>query len=699
MTGEYSEQELDVLIEDEEEVDLQHDDDCNIYDLHFYGGIRTCLSCGASNADPATHDKASLYKDIRQRTELRLLSVKKGEFGDEVHCLLIHCEVEKPPDYEAISYTWADESGNDTESRTIYISSSPFAVTVNCEAALKRVRMPGRARTIWIDAVCINQENKDEQNHQVQLMHKIYSRAKKVLIYLGESMDEDLNGLEYISWVRLNQIDRLSHDACWEMKRAIRSLLRRRYFSRVWVLQEVYLARDKVILCGEFEVSWERLQGIIGFLRLTEPLPKVLTLGTRMVQDTSQLLQFFDLARDSQAKDPRDKVFAVFGMIDCAENLGYVADYCECVEETYSRIAVLLAETSGLIPILARAVCRRNIQTLPSWVTDWSHAYSDDLPTLPDNDRKDFFPTIFLDKRQHEIGFVGARLCCLERGLCQLLPVAAGRGTSGEVPEGMLGEMLVEMLKEMLKETLREMLGEMPKETREETLEKTLKEILEEVLEEMRKERLEDMRNERLEKMLEKSLKEILKKMLEEMPEKLENVLNGLYKGRVPGGWGQQGRRRMQESVLDTVLNGRLKVKAPVDVPLRWQVLKEMLGMPTKVPKGWRKEKVLENSTPIENARQVLKRAVWKRLRAVLSEELYTNPRTVFRTELKGTLGRVPERVRYGGEIRGIKGSAKEPPKKALERVVRIILERRTLLEKQLEVETLKPEWLWLKRG
>ncbi|KAK4119254.1 HET-domain-containing protein, partial [Parathielavia appendiculata] len=309
-----------------------HNPLCNFLELHSSGGIRRCLTCYSADVDPAAHGEATRwFKPIRQKTELRLLSVKAGNFGDVVHCWLIPCKLENRPTYEAISYTWADEFGDATKSREIYLNNSPLRVTVNCEAALRRVRLPERARTIWIDAVCINQEDQQERGHQVQLMPEIYAGARRVLIYLGEPTNVEYESVSYISdRLRFNQDDlKLCDEPTLSAiaRRALCSLLSRRYFSRIWILQEVSLAKEATLI--EFDKP-----------RYREP---------------SQLLELLDLARNSDAKDPRDKVFAVFGMINCAESLGYVADYKEETEGTYSRIAVQLSEAHGLMAILVRA--------------------------------------------------------------------------------------------------------------------------------------------------------------------------------------------------------------------------------------------------------------------------------------------------------------------------------------------------------
>lgn len=227
-------------------------------------------------------------------------------------------------------------------------------------------------------------------------MPQIYSVAYRALIYLGEPTNDELKGFQYIKErvgpnqdivTRLYQVQVGSWEA---VRQTIGSLLNRRYFSRVWILQEVALAKEALVLCGEYGVTWEYFRDLARDSQATDPqgqvlnasplfesrpLPKVLEFSARKYRDSSQLLPLLDLARDSQATDQRDKVFAVFGMINLADRLGYVPDYTENVEETYRRAVVLVCETNGLTSILERAVCHRNIQTLPPWVTDWSHPY------------------------------------------------------------------------------------------------------------------------------------------------------------------------------------------------------------------------------------------------------------------------------------------------------------------------------------
>lgn len=314
---------IDILLEKEYLERLEGDE------LGYAEEIRTNLAAPA--------EALWEYKDIRQKTELRLQLVDPGELNDDVHCTLDHWEIKKCPEYEAISYTWADESGIDTKSETIYLNGSLFPVTANCKAALRRVRMHQEQRTIWIDAVCINQENKDERGHQVQLMPNIYMGAKKVLIYIGEPTSEEE---KFFSMIRpkiltehgpkgighvIRELLTQHNQGC--IGPAIHLLLRRRYFSRVWILQEIDFAREQQVLCGEYEVPWKLFRRIPKFIHEIEKngnrstsLPKALTLERRKYREPSHFVDLLDLARNTEATNQRDKVFAVFGMLNCAEH-------------------------------------------------------------------------------------------------------------------------------------------------------------------------------------------------------------------------------------------------------------------------------------------------------------------------------------------------------------------------------------------
>jgi hypothetical protein len=99
---------------------------------------------------------------------------------------------DEPPAYEAISYTWGGQSPS--PHHVLFCinangSKNKVEITENCHDALRRFRLPDSVRSVWIDSVCINQSDLDEKAHQISLMGLVYSRAGRVLIWLGHDPD------------------------------------------------------------------------------------------------------------------------------------------------------------------------------------------------------------------------------------------------------------------------------------------------------------------------------------------------------------------------------------------------------------------------------------------------------------------------------------------------------------------------------
>lgn len=88
-------------------------------------------------------------------------------------------------DYTALSYSWDAQR----PSYRIKVDGFTLCITPNCEAAMRRLRNHTEVVILWIDSICINQspEAIEERNQQVGLMGEIYKRAKRVVVWLGES--------------------------------------------------------------------------------------------------------------------------------------------------------------------------------------------------------------------------------------------------------------------------------------------------------------------------------------------------------------------------------------------------------------------------------------------------------------------------------------------------------------------------------
>ncbi|RAR10684.1 HET-domain-containing protein [Stemphylium lycopersici] len=115
-------------------------------------------------------------------------------------------------------------------------------------------------RTLWIDAICIDQANPEERNQQVQMMSRIYTRSANVCIWLGEDGDEDQRAINFIreEITHLKEFDAISSDEKYSEKwHALMMLMQREWFSRRWVVQEISLAKDAQIYCGPYSVPWK----------------------------------------------------------------------------------------------------------------------------------------------------------------------------------------------------------------------------------------------------------------------------------------------------------------------------------------------------------------------------------------------------------------------------------------------------------
>ena len=331
-------------------------------------------------------NRTSYVYDKLGESNIRLLSIHPGQFDDEVYCQLLQESLKNLPVYDAISYTWADDSGDRQKNKTIRLGSELFAVTTSCQLALRRARLHGKL-TVWIDAVCINQDDKNERTHQVRLMAQVYANARSVMVYIGE---ESTTSSEAIGIITGGVLPKLLMPFG-----AVAELLSRPYFWRVWVLQEIALARKATLVCGNATIPWadfatriRRLHMVGGlsdpgnkwpFLR-DKPgrigrIPLALSFVTPEFRSIEQLPRLLDLSSFCEATDPRDKVYGLLGLATGTEGYGFFPDYNTDLEGVYIKTAILIAASCGVLPLLVRAVCRRSISRALPWVPDWrSHS-------------------------------------------------------------------------------------------------------------------------------------------------------------------------------------------------------------------------------------------------------------------------------------------------------------------------------------
>lgn len=195
-----------------------------------------------------SHERLAQY-----RTSIRLLTVL-GSFNGRIHCELSHTTLEKAPRYYAVSYMW----GDDAVMREIFIDGNSMYVRDNIWQFLRKVRNAkiNRRTPLWIDAICIDQTQNEERNHQVRLMDKIYSQAETVLIWLGQCAEprnclSDLN-----NWSPPRSACK---GRCRDLLHPMLNVLHDPYWSRMWIVQEIYLAQEILVLHGRQSAQWDNL--------------------------------------------------------------------------------------------------------------------------------------------------------------------------------------------------------------------------------------------------------------------------------------------------------------------------------------------------------------------------------------------------------------------------------------------------------
>lgn len=181
-------------------------------------------------------------------------------------------------DFLALSYTWGDP----IRTKMILLNGQPLRITLNLEGFL-RTFATGHPEMnhskLWIDAICINQEDLEERNAQVLRMSSIYSSAQEVIVWLGEQTEEA--AVEYAEMTRLCEQLAVSDDSHKEnvyldilesftiMSRLGRMdfLLNSPWWRRLWVLQEFVLAKRVRFLRGlvdmDYHVLFEIVYGVV----------------------------------------------------------------------------------------------------------------------------------------------------------------------------------------------------------------------------------------------------------------------------------------------------------------------------------------------------------------------------------------------------------------------------------------------------
>ena len=363
------------------------------------------------------------YSALSAKTSMiRLVEVLPGGTIDQIRCCLHHVDLDDLPrsqsssferiNYDALSYTWDAQAFY----QFVWCDDKVLPITQNLHNALKRMRRSSSSIMLWVDAICINQTDVAERNRQVGLMRQIFNRASQVTAWLGEE-DTDTKSafalVEKISAVTTNITQEAVRDNFWtphfmeniglpRLPNAqwytLSKLFGRPYFKRIWVVQELVVARNAVARYGSLTIRWEHIEHV-GRVLLATGWRKAFNIRSRtsprapVFQKTiSNIRQSFSelqggrgmtvglllcVTRRFLATDPRDKVVALIGL---ANNLtsqranSILPNYSKSTADVYRDVTgfSIVEEKSLSLLSVVEDISERQISNLPFWVPDYS---------------------------------------------------------------------------------------------------------------------------------------------------------------------------------------------------------------------------------------------------------------------------------------------------------------------------------------
>ncbi|QIW97251.1 hypothetical protein AMS68_002769 [Peltaster fructicola] len=348
--------------------------------------------------------------------EIRLLHLHRKLPFCGVRASIAIVRLDKLPTYEAISYTW----GNSQDRCTILLQGKRFSTTRSAWEALTTHGSFWRPMTVWIDQICINQNDDIEKGQQVAMMFDIYSNADRVVAHLGTSpfAKVAVGMLSELMWQEFQDSDTelagfMAVATLFHNYEAICELLQHPWFSRIWVVQEVAAAKELAVAYGGFMIDWESMASALRVLlrpgirdglvlrpalfdKISRALINVMEmmeighqvrmnraggLKIEVLKLTAAYSLPYMLGKTSgfMASDMRDKIYALQSVSLPArrphgESVLLEYDYTQSIESLYLELAlrVVFHSPEPYYMMNFAGLSKQGQLELPSWVPDWT---------------------------------------------------------------------------------------------------------------------------------------------------------------------------------------------------------------------------------------------------------------------------------------------------------------------------------------
>ena len=326
-----------------------------------------------------------------QQGNIRLLHLEPRD--DRLTVNLVSVSLEDEPDYEALSYTWGDA----TTRKEIRCGDQSVTVSENLYDALRHLRCTNRVRTLWVDAICINQVDIAEKSAQICMMADIFEKAQAVLVWIGKEDNETEQA--FLEARRLAAAQRAAKRELASQKisynpddhqspfsgiaKGFLSIFRRDWFKRIWVIQEVSVGRKVDVVCGPFIIDWEDLMAVL----FAAAVPGTIVDGWRKASyaifeqrkdfdksNRSPLSLLLVRHQDCLATKAEDKIYALLGLASDVSRHQVTISYDLTINDIYQKVALSCLVHDQNLSILGsvQSSTHSSLTGLPSWVSDWS---------------------------------------------------------------------------------------------------------------------------------------------------------------------------------------------------------------------------------------------------------------------------------------------------------------------------------------
>ncbi|KAF4625374.1 hypothetical protein G7Y89_g12789 [Cudoniella acicularis] len=320
--------------------------------------------------------------------EFRILTLHSAPEEFMLEGSLTHASLIDPPSYTALSYHWGDPK----HTKKMAINGVKVDITLNLYSALERIRTmislgPKKRNNkylLWVDALCINQDDNVEKSHQIRSMIQIYSRAKDVLCYVGENREIECQLAEIQNIIPRNE--QTWTDQTWNSLNILFSLP---YWRRVWIIQEISVSTSVRIVCGSVVMPWENVSAILKMMKDATPKFRGVS-GRHSYQEAMHLLEFrerFTLKGErinlmdalkwsctALATDPRDKIFSLLGLCHDTQTLVPLPNYKQPFPVIFGDMTGAMISFDRSLDIICLQGSKPSTKNpeLPSWVPNWT---------------------------------------------------------------------------------------------------------------------------------------------------------------------------------------------------------------------------------------------------------------------------------------------------------------------------------------